>query len=519
MPRRRCRIVVVEVDDPVASAPAAAPTAAPAAAPAAVASAPAPAPAAAPLLLMLPGHMATAQAQEPAAKRHMGVDAHLRSTQTGAACPRKEPGCLQMVAEAPALMPSFRPEPLMFEKTFDAPTFNVRNGGHSLRPVKQLATRAARRRLDGTHPLAPRRLPGTSLEYVCFQHDDVEVWAPHGGHLRDPAARSFCVPDSEQSDPDAVSRFRSSARPAFAWGSHHPLGRSVASTHRPPTPTGAAAQRLALGLLLTPRAPAELIVSPDVLETIGQQLVGYDHETECTKWNDQGQEAMEARAQFVPLPQDCLWETAADAAMRSVGWYWHGPEKRAVGFLMEGSKIPTADERQMRLGSYDGIYRVVHEHNGWPILSNQAGLFCYPTLVDEWKSFRPHSQEEPNGAEAVRWCLAPTWRSCGPNCPPTPGRIFDAVLSRGERGDTVEQPNGEDVELTTLYPLCVPDYTAEPSLAMGEHVWEYRDGSMMEWFGHKLTTSLLMDEEQADEAEASLPVYDAGILGLEQLHQ
>jgi hypothetical protein len=233
MPRRRCRIVVVEVDDPVASAPAAAPTAAPAAAPAAVASAPA----AAPLLLMLPGHMATAQAQEPAAKRHMGVDAHLRSTQTGAACPRKEPGCLQMVAEAPALMPSFRPEPLMFEKTFDAPTFNVRNGGHSLRPVKQLATRAARRRLDGTHPLAPRRLPGTSLEYVCFQHDDVEVWAPHGGHLRDPAARSFCVPDSEQSDPDAVSRFRSSARPAFAWGSHHPLGRSVASTHRPPTPT------------------------------------------------------------------------------------------------------------------------------------------------------------------------------------------------------------------------------------------------------------------------------------------
>ena len=273
-----------------------------------------------------------------------------------------------------------------------------------------------------------------------------------------------------------------------------------------PLPPGAAAQRLALGLLLTPRAPAELIVSPDVLETIGQQLVGYDHETECTKWNDQGQEAMEARAQFVPLPQDCLWETAADAAMRSVGWYWHGPEKRAVGFLMEGSKIPTADERQMRLGSYDGIYRVVHEHNGWPILSNQAGLFCYPTLVDEWKSFRPHSQEEPNGAEAVRWCLAPTWRSCGPNCPPTPGRIFDAVLSRGERGDTVEQPNGEDVELTTLYPLCVPDYTAEPSLAMGEHVWEYRDGSMMEWFGHKLTTSLLMDEEQADEAEASLPV-------------
>jgi len=53
MPRRRCRIVVVEeMDDPVASAPAAAPAAASAAAPAAVASAPAPAPAAAPLLML-----------------------------------------------------------------------------------------------------------------------------------------------------------------------------------------------------------------------------------------------------------------------------------------------------------------------------------------------------------------------------------------------------------------------------------------------------------------------------------
>jgi hypothetical protein len=46
-----------------------------------------------------------------------------------------------------------------------------------------------------------------------------------------------------------------------------------------------------------------------------------------------------------------------------------------LGFALEGHPTP----------AYNGAYRKVSEHKGWPVLSNGAGMFCYryePT--DQW---------------------------------------------------------------------------------------------------------------------------------------
>ena len=47
---------------------------------------------------------------------------------------------------------------------------------------------------------------------------------------------------------------------------------------------------------------------------------------------------------------------------------------QSVGFLLQGHP-----------GSYNGVYRKVSEHNGWPVLQNAEGRYCYRfQLSDAW---------------------------------------------------------------------------------------------------------------------------------------
>ena len=46
-----------------------------------------------------------------------------------------------------------------------------------------------------------------------------------------------------------------------------------------------------------------------------------------------------------------------------------------LGFALEGHPTP----------AYNGAYRKVSEHKGWPVLRNGAGMFCYRhEPKDQW---------------------------------------------------------------------------------------------------------------------------------------
>ena len=48
---------------------------------------------------------------------------------------------------------------------------------------------------------------------------------------------------------------------------------------------------------------------------------------------------------------------------------------QSVGFSLEGHPV----------ASYNGVYRKVSEHKGWPVLQNGAGKFCYYyELTNKW---------------------------------------------------------------------------------------------------------------------------------------
>jgi hypothetical protein len=58
---------------------------------------------------------------------------------------------------------------------------------------------------------------------------------------------------------------------------------------------------------------------------------------------------------------------------------------QSLGFALEGH--PDAD--------FNGAYRKVSEHKGWPVLRNGAGMFCYrrePT--DRWRLSDKHTPDE-----------------------------------------------------------------------------------------------------------------------------
>jgi hypothetical protein len=64
---------------------------------------------------------------------------------------------------------------------------------------------------------------------------------------------------------------------------------------------------------------------------------------------------------------------------------------QSLGFALEGHPRP----------AYNGTYRKVSEHKGWPVLRNGAGKFCYrrePT--DKWVLWKEHT---PDSAICNSW--------------------------------------------------------------------------------------------------------------------
>ena len=57
---------------------------------------------------------------------------------------------------------------------------------------------------------------------------------------------------------------------------------------------------------------------------------------------------------------------------------------QSVGFSLEGN--PTL--------AYNGVYRKVSEHKGWPVLQNGADKFCYHhELTDRWFLWNDHTPD------------------------------------------------------------------------------------------------------------------------------
>lgn len=340
-------------------------------------------------------------------------------------------GHLRMATDKPYPPPTFRPEVGLYEQTFD-----VKNG-----TVKRISghTRKSQRRMQ-----------------AVGQTTSLGRWEPHRCYDR--------------------ASWRWGERYTQAWGVLSPdynLRNGSCLETRPPAPLVAAERRLALGVVIL-RSPSGFWVSCDLVEEIARQVVGYDHEAECKKWVEHGQEAMEARAQFVPARQHCLWETGAGPALRFTGWYWHGSETRAAGFVLHGSKVQSAHgrySRELRLGLYDGVYRVVDEHNGWPILMNQAEMYCFQELLDEPDERGPY------------WCLSPCWAPTTAG-PPSSEGYMDAFA-----------------DTTVSDGLFVHQYKDKPSLQMGSFNWLLFQDDTDEWIDHVLTTTLLMTEEDVSVAE------------------
>ena len=60
------------------------------------------------------------------------------------------------------------------------------------------------------------------------------------------------------------------------------------------------------------------------------------------------------------------------------------PPAQPLGFALEGHPTP----------AFNGAYRKVSEHKGWPVLRNGAGRFCYryePT--DKWYLWSKHTPD------------------------------------------------------------------------------------------------------------------------------
>lgn len=119
-----------------------------------------------------------------------------------------------------------------------------------------------------------------------------------------------------------------------------------------------------------------------IVPMIGNQVVAFDYEEEQIKLRRFGPAAAAARAQFVPptscspwrssfgrVPTECRARCHADAhcpSCQRIGRY-HGQEQvQAVAFLLEGHVQE----------AFDGVYRSVAEHNGFPVLRNSRGMHC-----------------------------------------------------------------------------------------------------------------------------------------------
>ena len=60
------------------------------------------------------------------------------------------------------------------------------------------------------------------------------------------------------------------------------------------------------------------------------------------------------------------------------------PPAQPLGFALKGHPLP----------AYNGAYRKVSEHKGWPVLRNGAGMFCYRyEPVDKWDLSPEHTPD------------------------------------------------------------------------------------------------------------------------------
>jgi hypothetical protein len=89
------------------------------------------------------------------------------------------------------------------------------------------------------------------------------------------------------------------------------------------------------------------------------------------------------------------------------------------------------DTDLVRSGGYDGVYRVIDEHNGWPILQNQAGVKCFAERHQGFSDIHenevgashlaeddPHYDPEwQHGIHEVNWVLSTACRRAGPGPP------------------------------------------------------------------------------------------------------
>ena len=100
---------------------------------------------------------------------------------------------------------------------------------------------------------------------------------------------------------------------------------------------------------------------------VAHHVRGFDHDAEAAKIVEHGAEAAAARLQFrPPLP----------AA---------GERPQPTGFLLEGHPLP----------EFSGVYRLESEHEGWPVLRNGRGRFCYRyTRESQWRLSSRHRPTE-----------------------------------------------------------------------------------------------------------------------------
>eukprot|EP01045_Picozoa_sp_COSAG04_P027823 COSAG04_NODE_4155_length_2266_cov_1.691278_2_plen_465_part_00 len=153
----------------------------------------------------------------------------------------------------------------------------------------------------------------------------------------------------------------------------------------PPTALHAAQRRLAMASLGSARLGAAATLLSDVAELVSHHIRGFDLVAENAKARF-GPRAFSARAQFRQLS---------------------GMREAVVGVLIEGHPVT----------GLNGVYRVDSEHEGWPVLKNAGGVYCYRyPPKDQWflsSHFTPDERKRNSYIVAKEGPLpagAHTWR-------------------------------------------------------------------------------------------------------------
>eukprot|EP01045_Picozoa_sp_COSAG04_P039527 COSAG04_NODE_11128_length_729_cov_0.696825_1_plen_223_part_01 len=141
----------------------------------------------------------------------------------------------------------------------------------------------------------------------------------------------------------------------------------------PPTTLLAAQRRLAVAGIGSARLGAGSILPSDIAEMVAHHVRGFDHFAEAAKVEEHGEGAAAARLQFRPA--------ALPAA---------GQKPEATGFLLESHPKP----------DHNGVYRLHSEHEGWPVLKNAKGRYCYRCVATDKWFLRGEFKPDENSAVA-----------------------------------------------------------------------------------------------------------------------